>query len=74
MRYAIRALRTGIALLAVAIVVAATAGDALAKHRRHLARHHCACHHAQAVAAPQPGLGQMRYYGGPKSPMWREVR
>jgi len=24
------------------------------------------------VAAQQPG--QMRYYGGPKSPMWREVR
>jgi len=24
------------------------------------------------VASQQPG--QMRYYGGPKSPMWREVR
>jgi hypothetical protein len=74
---AIELLRTALTLLAASMVVAVSAGEALAKHRRHVARHHCACHRAmvaQTPAPPGPALGQMRYYGGPKSPMWREVR
>ena len=71
-----RSPRIGITLLAAAVMVTVTGGDALAKHRRHIVRHHCACHRVmvtRAAVAP-PALGQMRYYGGPKSPMWREVR
>jgi hypothetical protein len=29
---------------------------------------------AQVVSQQPARLGPMRYYGGPKSPMWREVR
>jgi hypothetical protein len=65
-------IRAGATLLVAVVVVAVMSGDALAKHRKHFALHHRAMV-AQAVVAP-PALGQMRYYGGPKSPMWREVR
>jgi hypothetical protein len=59
-------------------------GDAVAKHGRHM--HHrrrlvrhvhkiqspCNCSEAAQLMWPQPApLGPMRYYGGPKSPMWR---
>jgi hypothetical protein len=72
---AIKLLQAARILLATSMVVAVTVGDALAKHRRHVARHHCACHRAMVAQAVAPVvLGPMRYYGGPKSPMWREVR
>ena len=65
------------ASLAAVTMIAATPGKAAAKHRTHLAHHHCMCRLAQGaeVAAPAAShLGPMRYYGGPKSPMWREVQ
>jgi hypothetical protein len=74
---ATKLIRAGIILVAATTMFVATASEALAKHRKHFARHHCGCHHirvVQVVASPPPSLGQMRYYGGPKSPMWREVR
>ncbi|WP_461346850.1 hypothetical protein [Bradyrhizobium sp. USDA 4451] len=48
----------------------------MAKSRRHCHPHRPHRHpmHTAAVPAPvQPALhlGPMRYYGGPKSPMWR---
>jgi hypothetical protein len=59
-------------------------GDAVAKHGRHihhrrrLVRHvhkiqsSCGCNESAQLAWPQSApLGPMRYYGGPKSPMWR---
>jgi hypothetical protein len=60
--------------VAAAIVLGTSVEAAAAKHRKYFARHHCACHvlHVAQVAAPTaPRVGPMRYYGGPKSPMWR---
>lgn len=48
-------------------------GDAVAKHgkgRLH-ARSSIAESHAQLVSQQPARPGPMRYYGGPKSPMWR---
>ncbi len=59
--------------LAAVVIVVGTSGEATAaKHRKHFARHcsaYCHVHVATAPSAPQ--RGPMRYYGGPKSPMWR---
>jgi hypothetical protein len=59
-----------------AILAIATSGEAAAKYRKgHL--HHAHVHHwiagshAQALPQQPVRLGAMRYYGGPKSPMWR---
>jgi uncharacterized membrane protein YccC len=65
------------ALIAVVAIIAAPA-DAAARHHKHMVhrhRTHASVQIAQ-MAAPQaaPTLGPMRYYGGPKSPMWREAR
>lgn len=67
------AIRVAIALVAGAMLVTATGGAAQAKHGH---RHWHAHHHAPAVSmllvTQEPNrLGPMRYYGGPKSPMWR---
>jgi hypothetical protein len=63
--------RLTIALCAGVMLMAATGGAAQA---RHVHRHWHAHHHVSAptLVAQEPGaLGSMRYYGGPKSPMWR---
>jgi hypothetical protein len=67
-----RSARIGFAALVAAIVTAGFSGNALAAHKGH--RHvHSAVYQSQAqLVSPQPTqLGPMRYYGGPKSPMWR---
>jgi hypothetical protein len=51
-------------------LTAGLCGDAAAKAGKPLVNNETA--KPVQVAAQQPG--QMRYYGGPKSPMWREVR
>jgi hypothetical protein len=67
-------------MLFAAVLVAGTGGEALAKSgKRHLhARHVVAMRSGKDTAArlqlvsQQPvRLGPMRYFGGPKSPMWR---
>jgi hypothetical protein len=67
--------RIGFAFLAAVVLVAAVPGEAAAKHWRHVARHHGTHKHlqdAQASVLPETThLGSMRYYGGPKSPVWR---
>jgi hypothetical protein len=69
--------RIAFATIVTAAIIAAPIDAAAAKHRKHVVRHHrthASVQMAQA-AAPQPAtLGPVRYYGGPKSPMWREVR
>jgi hypothetical protein len=53
------------------------ADAAVVKHRKHFVHHHRTHAPVQVAQAPAPRpvtLGAMRYYGGPKSPMWREVR
>jgi hypothetical protein len=62
------------ALLA-ATAIAAVSSDALARrgvHRAHLSKRHLPAHFVRDDP-PQPtvNLPPMRYYGGPKSPMWR---
>jgi hypothetical protein len=64
-------------MVAVVAIIGAPADAATLKHRKHVVHHHRRHASVQMVqaAAPQPTtFGPMRYYGGPKSPMWREVR
>jgi hypothetical protein len=76
----IRTARTSVAILAAALLTMVICGDASAKAgKRHWhARGAASGSHGQMSAKRvqlgllQPvRLGPMRYYGGPKSPMWR---
>ena len=79
-----RCARTWLVGLMAMVLTVGVCGDAAAKaHRGRLRFHHFACRCRQRgaethlqLASQQPAqlLGPMRYYGGPKSPMWREVR
>jgi hypothetical protein len=74
-----RRARTGFLTLAAAMIaVTGLAGDAAARHRGHTARLHGLNARAQyvqsVVVQESAGPAVIRYYGGPKSPMWREVR
>ncbi len=64
-------------MLAVAAMSVMIPREAAAKHKQHIAHHHVVseqARNAQADTFPQStSMGAMRYYGGPKSPMWREV-
>jgi hypothetical protein len=61
--------RIAVAALAAVVLTAGLSADAVAKAGK---RAVTATAKPAQVASGQ--LGQMRYYGGPKSPMWREVR
>jgi hypothetical protein len=65
--------RIGFVILVAAILIVGICGDALAKHRkgRLHARSVAYESRAQLVSQQPVRLGPMRYYGGPKSPMWR---
>jgi hypothetical protein len=68
-----RSVRIGFLTLVAAILTVAICGDALAKaHKGRLhARNSVSESRAQLVSQQPARLGSMRYYGGPKSPMWR---
>jgi hypothetical protein len=68
-----RSVRIGFLTLIAAVLTAGISGDAIAKvHKRHLHAHHFLFESRAQPVSPQPvRLGAMRYYGGPKSPMWR---
>jgi hypothetical protein len=71
-----RGSRIGFAAVIVTILVVGICGEATARtHRAHIRRlqaHSVMLEsHAQLVPQPPARLGAMRYYGGPKSPMWR---
>jgi hypothetical protein len=71
--------RMGFAILAAAMILTVgLASDAVARHRVHTAHFHGSNARAQYVKSvsirEDVRPGAMRYYGGPKSPMWREVR
>jgi hypothetical protein len=56
-------------MIVAAILIAATSGEALAKSVK---RHWHVRHFVTKCVPQQPiRLGPMRYYGGPKSLMWR---
>jgi hypothetical protein len=71
--------RIGVFVVVAAVLSVGACGDAAAKqhHQRHLhARRSVVESRAQLVPRQpvrrdQVRLGAMRYYGGPKSPMWR---
>jgi hypothetical protein len=67
--------RIGFVTLVAAILTVGICGDAFAKvHKRHWhapARSFTSESRAQLVPQQPARLGPMRYYGGPKSPMWR---
>jgi hypothetical protein len=65
-------LRFGVLTL-VAVLTSGICSEAFAKaHKERLhARRSISESHAQLVEQQPARLGAMRYYGGPKSPMWR---
>jgi hypothetical protein len=65
--------RIGFLTLIAAVLTAGISGDAIAKvHKRHSHAHQFISEsRAQPVPQQPVRLGAMRYYGGPKSPMWR---
>ena len=68
-----RIARLGFLLVVGAIFAVATSGEAAAKHHKASMHSHQVNVKRYAQALPQKPvrLGTMRYYGGPKSPMWR---
>jgi hypothetical protein len=71
-----RKARIGFVTLITAVLTAGLCGDAVAKvHHKGRLHARSAVYDSRAqVEAQQPQsarLGPMRYYGGPKSPMWR---
>jgi hypothetical protein len=66
--------RWALVVLVATIQTAGICGDAIAKtgkghlHARNLAY---AAYRSEPVNSVQAGVAPMRYYGGPKSPMWR---
>ncbi len=74
-----RSVRIGFLTLAAAMILAAgLVDDAAARHRVHTAHFRgldAGAQYVESIPVQQnTGLMAMRYYGGPKSPMWREVR
>jgi hypothetical protein len=64
-------IRTGFVGLAVTVVLTAGfCGEAVAKHRGHVARHPLEKNIQTASVHETTRPASMRYYGGPKSPMW----
>ena len=74
-----RRARIGFLSLAAAMILAASfAGDAAARHRVHIAHFrglNARAQYVQSVPVQENAeRAALHYYGGPKSPMWREVR
>jgi hypothetical protein len=66
--------RIGLATLAVTILIAGFCSEAVAKvHHRHLHAVRSSSYESRAQFVPvQPAQsGPIRYFGGPKSSMWR---
>ena len=71
---ALRTVRIAIGAMVAATAIILAPAEAAAKHRKHLVhlrRAYASVLMVQAAAPPATTLGPMRYYGGPKSPMWR---
>ena len=72
-----RSARIGFASLAMTITILMTGASGAAanthgKHIRHSHAHRVLFESRAQLLTPKPvRLGAMRYYGGPKSPMWR---
>jgi hypothetical protein len=67
-----RSARLGFVTLVATILTAGICGDAVAKARKGHLHVHGPISESRAQLAPQqPVQLGTRYYGGPKSPMWR---
>ncbi len=68
-----RTTRFGFVTLVAAVLTAGICSDAVAKaHKGRLHAYRPVSESRAELATQPPGqLGPMRYYGGPKSPMWR---
>jgi hypothetical protein len=66
-----KAVRPGLAIPVAVILTAVLPGELAARHMRH--HTHQQVQTARAELVQPSNIGAMRYYGGPKSPMWREV-
>jgi hypothetical protein len=63
--------RLGFVILVAAALTAGISGDAVARiHKGRLHAHNFTSAHAQFVQEQPAAPAPMRYYGGPKSPMW----
>jgi hypothetical protein len=65
--------RIGLVALVTVTLTAGLSGNAVAKtHKAHRYAHRSVYESRAQVVPQQPAqLAPMRYYGGPKSPMWR---
>jgi hypothetical protein len=65
--------RIGFVTLIAAILTVGISGDALAKaHKGRVHAHRTVVESRAEIVSEQPSQpGAPRYYGGPKSPMWR---
>jgi hypothetical protein len=70
-----RSARIGFVILAAMVMTAGICGDAVAMvHKGRLHARGVTSESPVQPALPEPAwLEPMRYYGGPKYPMWREV-
>jgi hypothetical protein len=59
-----------VSLAAAVVLTTGFSGEAAAKHRGHLARHRLENTFLAASIHETTRPASMRYYGGPKSPMW----
>jgi hypothetical protein len=68
--------RIGFVTLVATILTVGISGDAVARVHKGRLHAHSSFSESRAQLVPQEParLGPVRYYGGPKSPMWREVR
>jgi hypothetical protein len=71
-----RSARIGFVTLVTTILTAGICSDAVAKvHKGRLHAHSSFSESRAQLASQEPArLGPMRYYGGPKSPMWLEAK
>jgi hypothetical protein len=75
--FSLETARIGFAILVGTILIVGSCGDAVAKadgarwHARYESRGRESLKHLQLLTQQPVRLGPMRYYGGPKSPMWR---
>jgi hypothetical protein len=78
-----RSVRIGFVTLTVTILAVGMCGNAVANARKGRLRARSfisenrereSAKRLQLVSQESVRLGPMRYFGGPKSPMWREVR
>ena len=67
--------RVCVVLFAAGIAIASVSGKAAkAANVGHPHKQNVQAQNAQAAMAEDTKLGAMRYFGGPKSPLWREMR